>query len=345
MKLIHTIFILFLFFVSSLSYATEKAFYVLHYGEKQTKELNRNLSTLKKHHKFIPIVISQAYRIDDKGSVAGYVNEELVALSKAHSIKLMALVTNSGYDQGKVHQFLSSQKAQEDAITSILKACKKHHFYGVQFDFEMVSVKDKNALTQFYVSAAKRLHNEGFKVSYAVIPAFTNNMTTAFLKRTYQNWSGAYDLKALSKSADFITLMAYNQHPDGTLPGANASVVYVEAAIKNALKEVPAHKLSLGIPTYSLYWFSGSQKVAAKQLEISYADANRLINKHGSQLIWNKQDKVHYAVYNRNWLNEYIYLEDASSFKAKLALAKKFKLRGISVFRIGTEDNRIWALL
>ena len=139
--------------------------------------------------------------------------------------------------------------------------------------------------------------------------------------------------------------MAYNQHPNGTIPGPNASIDYVRAAIKNALKTIPANKLSLGIPTYSLYWFSSDETIRARQAEISYADANFLLKKYQPKLRWDAKQKVHYAIYERNWLNEYIYLEDLSSFKEKIALAKHYKLRGISVFRIGTEDDRVWAFL
>ena len=38
-------------------------------------------------------------------------------------------------------------------------------------------------------------------------------------------------------------------------------------------------------------------------------------------------------------------IEDAKSFAAKLALVKKFHLRGISVFRLGIEDAGIWPVL
>ncbi len=41
----------------------------------------------------------------------------------------------------------------------------------------------------------------------------------------------------------------------------------------------------------------------------------------------------------------FLFLEDQRSFSAKLKLAKFFHLRGISVFRLGTEDPRIWQKL
>ncbi len=331
----------------SLVNAAENVFYLLHASSpKQIQTLAATLSKIRENHQSIQILISQAYRVNKKGDVTGFINDELSQVTKAYSIKLMAMVTNAGFEPSIAHQFLSSPSAQAKAIESILAACKEHNLYGVQFDFEGISIQDKYLLTRFYQHAAYALHKEGYKISFAIIPAFKKEMYhSVFLRKTYKNWSGVYDLKALSEIADFITLMAYNQHPDGTIPGPTASADYTEAAITNALQNIPAEKLSLGIPAYSVYWFSGHSTVSLHNIEISYADANSIIKRNHGDLFWNKKYKINYSVYEHNWLNEYVYLEDVDSFKAKLALAKKFNLRGISVFRIGTEDDRIWALL
>jgi spore germination protein YaaH len=62
-------------------------------------------------------------------------------------------------------------------------------------------------------------------------------------------------------------------------------------------------------------------------------------------LHWDNNEKINYAFFTHDWLNEYIFVEDDQSFKAKLDLAKKYNLRGISVFYIGIEDPRIWNVL
>jgi spore germination protein YaaH len=340
-----------LVFILPLSsvYALENTFYVLHHKRnkpEQKKALERTQNTIEKNHHSIQMLISQAYQIDEAGNVTGYVDPELVALAKAYSIKFMAMITNTSFNKPKVHTFLSSKEAQEKAIGRILDECKKNHFYGIQFDFENVSVEDKKRLTGFYEHAAKCLHDAGYKVSFAIIPAFTKNINESiFLRKSHEHWSGVYDLKALGKSSDFVTIMAYNQHNGSTIPGPNASVPFVKAAIKNALKEIPANKLSLGVPTYSLHWYSGKDVMTTRQSEISHDEANVLIKQYHPQLFWNTKEKVYHAVFLRNWLNEYLYLEEARSFKVKLALAKKFKLYGISVFCIGDEDKQIWKVL
>ena len=213
----------------------------------------------------------------------------------------------------------------------------------------MVPIKDKNLLTHFYQIAADLLHKNGYVVSFAVIPAISDGpFASAYQKRVYENLSGAYDLGALAKSADFITLMAYDQHIGGITPGSVASIPWMEEVIQHALKFIPAQKISLGIPAYSGFWYTGinsDKKIRVQHNSIGYDVVMRLVKENNSDLHWDDINKGYYTFYQKNWLNQYIFIEDAKSFKEKLMLVRKYHLRGISVFRIGVEDPKIWNLL
>ena len=45
-----------------------------------------------------------------------------------------------------------------------------------------------------------------------------------------------------------------------------------------------------------------------------------------------------YVMYSNNYMNEYIFVENEKSFNEKLNLAKRYQLRGISVWKLGYED-------
>ena len=79
--------------------------------------------------------------------------------------------------------------------------------------------------------------------------------------------------------------------------------------------------------------------------DISYRQAQKLLKKVHAQLNWDNNSKINYAFFQRDWLNEYLFVENDKSFQAKQALAKKYHLRGVSVFTLGSEDPKIWALL
>ena len=323
--------------------AMENAFYILHGRDPA------GFASLSAHYKAINILISQAYRIRHDGEVAGFVNQEVLEFADHHHVKLMAMVTNASFDPDVAHRFLSNLNAQKEALQTLLDLCRKHHFYGVQFDFEGISIKDKPALTHFFQQAYALLHQHGYVVSFAVVP-LTNDgkQPSDFLKRQYENWGGAYDLRSLAKHSDFITLMTYDQHRKGTTPGPSANRRWIEATIRYTLRFVPADKISLGIPTYSSYWYIRNRsqgKIAVNQDSISYQLAMHLLNKFHVRLQWDNQNEVNYVFYERDWLNEYLFVENARSFQSKCLLAKKYHLRGISVFNLGNEDPDIWGTL
>jgi spore germination protein YaaH len=328
---------------STPSFALENAFYILR--GKNVAALN----SLSAHYPAVDILISQAYRIRKDGEVAGFVNQEVLALAERQHVKVMPLVTNANFDPSIAHRFLNHPEAQRSALQTLLALCQKHHFYGLQFDFEGISIKDKMALTSFFRKAYALLHQHGFVVSFAIVPTTSDGVQPSdFLKRQYNNWAGAYDLQSLGKYSDFITLMAYDQHRDGTTPGSDANRHWVDAAIRYTLRFVPAHKLSLGIPTYSSYWYIRDRshgKITVNRETISHSLAMRLLNKFHAELHWDNQNAVNYALYERDWMNEYLFIENAKSFQAKRDLAKHYRLRGISVFNLGNEDPDIWGQL
>ena len=330
----------------------ENVFYILRIqSPERMSPVETSMASLKNHINLIHILVPQAYHIDENGIVSGVIDDEVLAAAKKYSIKLMPLVTNSQFNKDKTHEFLTNKHAMSEAIQSLVTLCKKNNYYGLQLDFEMVNIEDKEALTHFYSSVAKTLHSNGFKVSFALAPVVSlPPQPSVFLKRIYTNWEGAYDFKQLGDAADFLSLMAYNQHAGGTTPGTTASYTWTEKAIQNALKSIPANKISLGIPSYSTYWYTGTSpinpdKIKAQSMGIDYKKAISIIHAHHGKINWDNIAKINFSIYEYNWLNEYIYLEDKKSLKAKLALIKKYHLRGFSLFDLGSEDPSIWSVL
>ncbi|CAN5390373.1 glycosyl hydrolase family 18 protein [soil metagenome] len=343
--------ILFFIFASycQISLAMENLFYIPRCQD--TGQIQPALISLQKNYKAIHILVPQAYQVDAKGLVWGCVTPSIMNFAKAHNIKIMPMITNSGFNKLKTHKFLTDSHAQDLAIQFIVNICKQNQYYGVQFDFEMIGLSHRAALTRFYQKAAAALHKNGYKISIAVAPVVAEFFKeSAFLQRAFDSWQGAYDLAVLGHIADFISVMAYNQHVEGTTPGPIATAPWVEAVIKNMLRYIPAAKFSLGIATYSDYWYMGrasshSSAVRLKTKDVTYHEVEKLLQQYHLALQWDPVSQVHYAIYQRHWLNEFIYVADAASFKSVYDLAKKYHLRGISVFTLGWEDPKIWGVL
>jgi spore germination protein len=336
-----------LFFIALLTfgimtpgYSMQNIFYIL-------KNSPASLLSLKNHYQAMDAIIAQAYQINEQGEVSGNIDPKVASFANQHHMKVTALVTNIGFNQEKAHSFLTNTSAQQSSIQTLVNLCKQNHYEGLQLDFENIHVSDKNKLTHFYMNAAQALHKQGYAISFAVVPVPEDGpATSSYQKRKYDNWGGVYDLQALGKVADFISIMAYDQHSQGNIPGPTASIRWVNSTIQHALHFIPARKLSLGVPTYSAHWYTAMDhatgRITVHLSDISYAEVKTLLERNRAALRWNKEDKLSYAVYQHAWLNEYIFAEDVNSFKAKERLAKKYKLRSLSIFTLGNEDPRIW---
>lgn len=309
----------------------------------------RALQDLKDHALQIDIYSSQAYHISEKGVVGGALNADMLKVARDSNIKVMPLVVNNNFDRKQTHVFLNDVAAQDRALQVLLNLCKQNHFYGLQIDFEGMSHLDRDAFSRFYQKTADLLHKNGFRISAAIIPELPGKPTeSAYLAARYRGWSGVYDYQSLGKNSDFISLMTYDQHGDGTTPGPLSGIIWNENIIQYALKYIPAEKLSLGIPLHSAHWYTGrggQNRVHMVSIDLNYNVIMKKLKAQNIALQWEKEDKVHYAIFRNHFLYEYVFLEDAASYSAKLDLVKKYHLRGISNWCLGEEDPAIWKLL
>lgn len=326
-----------LFFNSAWSFTN--AFYALRADQS---------AAIEQHHQQISELILQAYFTSENNVINGSVDQATLNAAKKYHIPVFAQVTNYEFDNKIVHQFLQSDALQQKAIASLVTDCQNNQLQGVQIDFEHLSQDDKDAFTNFISNLVDAMHAQHLEVSVAVLPLLYQTPPTAYYKLLNKDWTGAYDIPALAKLCDFITVMAYDQHIEYTTPGPVASYEWDERIIKNYLENLhlPAAKFSLGIPTYSAYWHMHRDggSIDAQGYQISYDDVMRIMQKFHLQKIWDPRGKFNYIVFDPYFIYRYLFIEDADSMRAKLNLAKRYHLYGASVFRLGDEDPRIWYL-
>jgi spore germination protein len=339
------------FFISNVFAShTEKLFYLTP-DVVDSSFSKEQLQQVTDHAKSIDILAPQIYQLDDNGVVCGSIDPRLISLAKVYHLQIMPLIINRDFNQEQFHHFLHDSAAQERAISNMLTLCEKYHFYGLQFDFENINFKDKAEFTHFFQTTATRLHEKGFALSIAIVPHLSDDIYSDYDRWVYENWSGAYDYQALGQSGDFISIMSYAKHTTLTTPGPLAAIDWVEKTIQTILKTVPASKVSLGVPVFSGYWKTGKLDIdniserftyRAKEFQISYSKVLSLLGQFNQSLVWHDQWKTPYVMYNNHDETEYLFVENAKSFQTKIELAKRYKLRGISVWKLGTEDSAIW---
>lgn len=296
----------------------------------------------------IDIIAPQVFDVDQFGIVSGALDRRIVDLARKHRVRIMPLVMNAGFDQPSFHRLLTDTTAQERAVEGMLRVCRDLKLYGIQFDFENIHVTDKDAFTAFYRRTARALHADGYAISVAVVPRISDDPgPTSYHKWIYEYWRGAYDYKALAEAGDFISLMTYDQHTYRTPPGPVAGLTWMERVIQFVMKDVPAEKISLGLPFYSYHWYpyAKGDETHVWGKGIDFGEAKGIADRFNAVWRWDEAEGVYYTWFNNESLNEFIFLEDARSFKVKLDFLRKYHFRGISVWRLGHEDPEVWKLL
>ena len=296
----------------------------------------------------IDIVAPQTYQLDEHGILWGSVDQRVLDLAAKHKVKVMPLVVNQGFDQPSFHRLLLDSAARRRGIDAMIDACRKHGYVGMQFDFENIHVTDKDIFTDFYRQTARAFHKQGLAISIAVVPRVSDEVgPTSYHKWIFEYWRGAYDYKALAEAGDFISLMTYDQHTFRTTPGPVAGMPWMEQVVAFVMKDVPAKKISLGIPFYSYHWQPSYQDSQAHAWGegLDWIEAMGLAERFGASWTWDPRQQVYFVTYENEGLNEFLYLEDARSFTAKWEFAKKLGVRGISVWRLGHEDPVVWEFL
>ncbi|HTK53642.1 MAG TPA: glycosyl hydrolase family 18 protein, partial [Gemmatimonadaceae bacterium] len=225
-----------------------------------------------------------------------------------------------------------------------------NRFDGIQFDFENIHVRDKDAFTAFTRQAVDSVHHAGCQLSAAVVPRFGENPgTNSYDRWIYDNWRGAYDYKALADTLDFISYMTYAQHTGESPPGPVAGYAWMTECLRYLLSlGVSPSKVSLGLASYSDWWYPTYDKRHGPRLrggDISYVRGKAILDSAGVVPVWDSVQKAPHAEWADHGVFRHAWLEDAHAFMTKLELVNQYHLRGYSVWVLGTEDDAVWGLI
>jgi len=308
------------------------------------------------HADKVDLLVPTWYGTNSEGLVSGAPNPLVLQAAKQRHVPVMPIVANGGFVQAEFHKFLGDAAAQKRMLDALVRACKENGYIGIQFDFENVRWTDRDALSALVKDSAAAFHKESLQLSVATVPNAPGGpgSETQFSAWIYENWRGAYDLKAIGEAVDLLCLMTYDQNTLWTVPGPVSGWNWVVANVEYALKVVPPEKLSLGIPLYGYHWFAGMPVKDTSELGyranptaryISYPDAVDLARTYGAKVEWDAADRTAWCYVNRGDMREWVFFTDARTFKERYDLVRERGLSGFCSWVLGTEDPAIWDLL
>jgi spore germination protein YaaH len=311
------------------------------------------------HADKVDILVPAWYTVDSEGLVSGGPNPLVMQTAREHHVPVMPIISGANFVQADVHKLLTAPNATNvwaELVSQLVAACKENGYTGFQFDFENVNWSDRDAFSQMMAAMADGLHKADLQISIATVPNAPGRPgETGFDAWLYENWQGAYDLKGLAQSADFICLMTYDQHTRWTAPGPVAGWAWTVENLDYALKSVPSDKLYIGIPLYGYHWFAGTpvKPTPASPVEkpnpsaeyISTPDALDLARAYGGKIEWDPVDRTTWFYFYRDNMREWIFYTDTRTFRERYNLAKQRGLGGFCSWVLGTEDPGIWSVL
>ena len=317
----------------------ERLFY---YTDRET-----SYESLVRHIDQIDVLGPQVYVLDSLGVIYGTLDKRVLALAKQHGVKVMPLFTNERFNQPALRRFLADTAARARSVATLVALCRENGYWGIQFDVENLNMQDGARFTQWYRDVSDALHRAGYRISIATVHRSEDFAgPTAYHRFLYDSWRGGYDLKAIGAASDFVSVMSYDQHTGRTPPGPVAGLPWVRDVAEYYLRFMPPEKLSLGIPLYGKHWSArgveGDRRVGTDADYVNWSWGSALAARNGATMQWDSTQAVPFTYYEVGGTFEWLFLENARSFAAKLALMKEKKLRGFSAWSIGSEDEGIW---
>ena len=291
-----------------------------------------------KNYKSVDVLAPQSYALDKNGALKGDVNNTILAFALKNNIKVMPLVTNGVFDQNSGHSVLDDISKKNNSIREMIAEAKKFGYWGWQIDFEQIDASYRDKFSSFVYKMGRAFRKSGLVLSVAVA-AQNSQDPSAYPDGTWQNMVGVYDYAALSRGADFLTIMSYD---DPYSKGLVASLPWTKQVLEHALQFVPPEKISLGLGFYYWKW----NDTTTKLVEIGgYSGMKNVFNRYYYTFGYSNEHDAPFIKYKVKKIPYTLWYENGKSVAKKIELINNYGLAGFSAWALGLEVPSVQAII
>jgi spore germination protein YaaH len=254
--------------------------------------------------------------VNGDGSVANKGDKGYTDSARSKGYLIWATVTNNMSTKGSTAftttVFNNSGLLNKSVAQYIFYSCL-YDVDGINIDYEDVSDGDTAGLVAFTALMRTYTEKQGLVLSIdTLIP---------------RPWTVEYDRASLSKYVDYLAIMTYDEHYGGSpAAGSIASLPWVEEAVRDTLKEVPASKLLLGVPLYTRIWTVDSTGKIISNPAVKMSSVRSTVQAKGLTPSWLPKENQYYVEYPNEGNMSKIWIEDSRSVANRLNLVSKYKL-------------------
>ena len=297
--------------------------------------------TVSEVGRFLTFISPFSYQVRADGGLDPLNDTAILSAARQYRVAPLMVITNfqgGNFNTELVDTILESEALQRTLINNIIGVMREKGYYGLNIDFERISPQNRQLYNSFLRRVVAALRPLNYPVSTALAPKPEDYQTGS--------WHGAHDYRAHGEIVDFVILMTYEWGWSGGPPFAVAPLNLVEDVVRYAASVIPPRKIMMGMPLYGYDWPLPYMPGGQWARRVSPQRAIQLAAQYGSRINYDQRSQAPFFNYrDARGIEHVVWFEDARSIEAKLLLANRYGLRGVSYWVLGLPFPQNWAVL
>ena len=298
------------------------------------KEANSTLEEYAKNAEGMNVIVPTWFNVvENDGAYVSLADKSYVDKAHEMGLQVWAMVENVSTQESVKNLdtavLMSSTSTRKKLIENLMKEADTYGFDGFNLDFESLKAEAGPHYVQFIREMSVSCRKKGLVLS---VDNYVPSPYTAF-----------YNRKEQGIVADYVIVMAYDEHYAGGEAGSVASISYVKEGIENTLKEVPKEKVIGGVPFYTRVWTQSASGTVSKAYGIK--DAVKWAEENGVELTWQEDLGQYYGETEGEAGKQQVWMGEEGSLALKAEVMEKNDLAGIACWKLGFEPAEIWDII
>lgn len=286
----------------------------------------QSLMSLRRNIRHLNLVFPEWFFIDSKtGDLKTNVDPEGFKVIKRTGVAVMPILSNNSnqeFHSEGIGKVLNDPQKRMVLINKVANQCLKYHFKGINIDFEDLNLDNDQVLVDFMSDLSRIFKKNNLLVSMDVM---TDN--------------DDYNIRKLDPFVDYFVLMAYDEYSADSDSGPISSQKWVEQQTDKMADKTNPQKIILGLGAYGYDWSSNPDQ----NTSVTYMQA--ITKANASKATINFDDNtfnLNYSYNDNNNNTHTVFFNDAASIFNTMRFTSEYPLAGTALWRLGSEDSRIW---
>lgn len=268
---------------------------------------------------------------DETGTISSLASADYVKLAHDEGREVWGLIDNfnEAFDETTDLAYASVRSRIIEQLLAEAASCGMD---GINVDFENL----KEAGIPHYLQFLRELTSA----------AHAQNLVVSVDTPVPQAYTMYYQRGEQARFVDYMIVMAYDEHFAGSEEaGSVSSLPFVQQAVEEMTRVMPADQVICGIPFYTRVWTEkfGQSAITSEVLGMdgakNYAKENQMTE------TWDASLGQNVATVETSDARYTIWMEDEQSMEEKLKVIQSADLAGVAEWKLGFECADVWSLI